>query len=254
VCWLSADDAYVEAAKTASQVALLRSSDVVFDTRFLAGATPAEGRLVRSRWPLAMQASGRLRSYQPDPLLVGLLFANPINGSSILLRRHVFDDVAGFDLALGNIDADADLWLRLSALGVRMTPRAATGIFYRRHAGQTSNKLEEMAEGTALSRLRVIQALADRGRLLPLLDRNRAALRLAVLSRQHRAWPFVTDALTRLMAEGGKGSEPWVRAANWDLARRRLVDRTEADRLWQRADELQQSEEFQRFLRRLDAG
>lgn len=253
VGWLSADDAYVDPRKTSEQLELLEHSDVVFDTQFRTGAAPGTAGLVRARWPLAMHASADLRSFRPDALLVGLLFANPINGSSVLLRRHVFRDVATFDLALGNIDADADMWLRLSALNVRMTPRHAPGIFYRRHAGQTSNRVAEMVEGTAISRLRVIEALHERGLLLRLLRARRSILRLATLSGQHRARPAVASALADLYAQAGNVQEPWVRAVRFDLRRGGLLPApAQMDRLRRRARELQGSAEFQRFLARLD--
>lgn len=251
ICWLSADDAFVQQGKTANQLAMLSDVDVVFDTQFLTGGSVGEAQVVHARWPLAMQLSRDLRSYDPEGLMVGLLMANPINGSSILMRRRIFDELAGFDLALGNVDADGDLWLRLCALGVRMKPRAETGIFYRLHAGQTSNRKSEMDDGTTLTRLRIIQALDDRDLLVPLLQRHATALGLAVLSRQHRAWPDVTAALAQLVSLHSERPARWARAATWDLGRRNLLDPARQEDVGRRARDLHGTEEFQRFLRQL---
>jgi glycosyltransferase involved in cell wall biosynthesis len=254
ISWLSADDAFIERTKTEHQMALLHGGLVVFDTRFRTGPAVDGSRLVRARWPLAMHLSRKLRDHtSPDAVAVGLLMANPVNGTSILMRRHVFDEIAGFDAALGNLSADGDLWLRLSVLGISLTPRHAAGTFYRRHAAQTSQDEPAMTDGTARAYLRVVQALHERDLLVPMLRRNRRVLTLALLSRQHRAWPAITATLARLV-EDDRQLRHWSHAASGDLRRRGLLDQPGIAELTDQARALQASPEFQRFLSRLDLG
>jgi glycosyltransferase involved in cell wall biosynthesis len=254
VSWLSADDALIEKTKTEHQMALLQGSLVVFDTRFRTGPTVDGSHLVRARWPLAMHLSRRLRNHtSPDAVAVGLLMANPVNGTSILMRRHVFDEFAGFDAALGNLSADGDLWLRLSTLGVSMTPRHSAGTFYRRHAAQTSSDEGAMIDGTARAYLRVVWALHDRDLLVPMLRRNRRVLTLALVSRQHRAWPAISATLARLV-EDDRHLRYWGRLTTRDLRRRGLVDERRIAQLTDQAHALQASPEFQRFLCGLEHG
>jgi teichuronic acid biosynthesis glycosyltransferase TuaG len=254
ISWLSADDAFIEKTKTEHQMALLTGGLVVFDTRFHTGPTMDRSHTVRARWPLAMHLSRTLRDYtSPDAVAVGLLMANPVNGTSVLMRRQVLDEIAGFDAALGNLSADGDLWLRLSTLGVSLTPRHSAGTFYRRHAGQTSSDEGAMTDGTARAYLRLVQALHDRDLLIPMLRRNRHVLTLALVSRQHRAWPAITATLARLV-EDDRHLRRWAHLATRDLRRRDLVDERRITELTGQARALQASPEFQRFLSRLEAG
>jgi glycosyltransferase involved in cell wall biosynthesis len=254
ISWLSADDAFIEKTKTEHQLALLQRGLVVFDTRFRTGPTVDRSRLVRARWPLAMHLSRKLRDHTtPDAVAVGLLMANPVNGTSVLMRRHVFDEIAGFDAALGNLSADGDLWLRLSVLGVSLTPRHSAGTFYRRHAAQTSQDEPAMTDGTTRAYLRVVQALHERDLLVSMLRRNRRVLTLALVSRQHRAWPAITATLAGLV-EDDRQLRHWAHVASRDLHRRGLVDLRRIVELTDQARALQASPEFQRFLGKLDRG
>ena len=102
VCWLSADDEFV-AGKIEAQVAAFR-------------AAPDLG-LVHTGYQV-IDATGNLMdtiaapvSIHPDPF-VTVFWKNSLNGSTVMLRRDVFDASGGFDEAL-RADVDADMWLRI---------------------------------------------------------------------------------------------------------------------------------------------
>jgi teichuronic acid biosynthesis glycosyltransferase TuaG len=154
VCWLSADDAYlpgklraqVDAFGVDADLALVCTGYEVVDAR---------DRVIRRQpkphWP------------HPDPL-IAVFWRNPINGSTVMLRREVFDAVGQFDETL-RADVDADMWLRIAS---NHRVRQVDGIFvrYRMHAASLSANRSLMrasmtrvralaiANGTLMARLR----------------------------------------------------------------------------------------------------
>ena len=236
VCWLSADDAYLDPRKIEGQVAALAPGvGAVFDRRFLQGSQPERAEEVVTGWA-TLRSSAATLDLTPPRLLLGLIFQNPINGSSILMRREALDHVGGFDPELKNVDADADLWMRLAAAGWRLVGRDAAGIFYRVHPGQTSADRPTMLRGMALSRTRMILALEESGRLDEVVASGPDLLAGAALHRLHRAVPVPVQALIR--GVGTRASLPWLRLMELDLRRKKMWDSVEADQLIRDAHQL----------------
>lgn len=202
VAWLSADDLYMQPGKTRHQLAILQqdpSLTGVFDWRSYHGAdADSAKKQVPFGWPLLMAASPRLWRMDPSSALLGLMFFNPINGTSILLRRSDFGAGDLFDTELGTFDQDADLWMRMSAAGLRLAGRRTAGTLYRTHPDQNSKNLEAMADGTSVSRIRILLALEQRGLLGPLLADFGPELWMAYASRLHRRRPSVVGTMTDL--------------------------------------------------------
>lgn len=219
ICWLSADDLFVDPDKLLRQASQLHSSaGMVYDSAFLTGADLDSARVVRADWPAAMRVSAPLRRGESAALLLGMFFANPVNGSTVMLARSLLDEVGGFDPALGNVDADADLWMRILASGRPLSGHmGAPSVFYRVHAGQTSANRAGMASGMAVSRIRVMDALLDTGRLDRVLSRGRSILAGALVNRQHRALPTSTQYL--ISAAPANLPEWWRRTVSADLRR-----------------------------------
>lgn len=201
ISWLSADDLFVSQNKTARQIAELerdRCLAGVFDLAALIGADPATARLVRPRWPRLMRLDPRLQKSDPESMLVGLLFANPINGTSVTLRRAAVPWKDLFDTAdsgMAIYDQDSDLWMRMQAVGLRMRGLQQAGTLYRIHPGQSSNKQSQMQRASSISRIRILLGLDKMGRLGPVLQAGRVALSLGVASGVHRYRPAVFSAL-----------------------------------------------------------
>ncbi len=251
ICWLSADDAFVSPEKTSNQLAVMASGvGLVFDAASYIGPTPQTAERAHHRW-----ASGRLSISdavylrRPAWILLSLCFGNPINGSSVMLRREVVREVGTFDPVLRNIDQDSDLWMRLCALGVRFRSADQAGVFYRIHPGQTSNLTSEVDLGCTLTRIRVLKALADRGWLGGLLD---AAWPVLLLTRPGR-YAFrsvVAQALCVLGRDSRCGVIPHfiLSGLGGELRRRGYWDEDRLSDALREADASAQSEEFQRFI------
>jgi teichuronic acid biosynthesis glycosyltransferase TuaG len=174
VCWLSADDQYlpgklraqVEAFGADARLALVCTGFEVVDSH---------DRVIRRqpspRWP------------HPDPF-IAVFWRNPINGSTVMLRRDVFDAAGGFDETL-RADVDADMWLRIA---MNRPIRQVDGVFvrYRIHASSLSaNRLlmresmtrvraRAIADGTLMNRLRASNP-ATAPRLLALMSAEYAS-------------------------------------------------------------------------------
>lgn len=253
VCWLSADDAFAQREKTAAQLSLLEDADVVFDSRWLEGPTQQEAKVVRGHWPRFMGFHPSLRSYDSRATLLGLMFANPINGSTVMLRRASLD-VCTFDRVLGNLSADGDLWMRFAALGIRFQQRVAHSVFYRRHPQQTSGNVAAMTAGAAVARLRILDLLSEVGLLRPLLDEHSPLLLAAVSSGVHRWAPYSSHFLARACSRSGRPDVRMLgRLMLTDLERNCAVGQ-QAERLLMRARELKHSDEFERFRAGVERG
>lgn len=234
VAWLSADDVYVDPDKTTRQLRAMRpGTAMVFDWRFLTGKNIAEAEAVSVGWPRLLHDRSQ-RALSPRANFLSLMYANPINGSSALMRRDVLRQVGGFDFRLGNVDADADLWMRLSVAGWTISGSDAVGIFYRVHSRQTSQDQPAMATGMTLSRVRMLLMLQRWG-LLDSLVAETAVLAGAFRHRLHRPFAVPTHVLS--MSRAGRRNI-WLRAMRADLSRKHLWDEAAAQHAVAEAEEL----------------
>jgi len=182
VCWLSADDLYlpgklraqVRAFDADGDVALVCTGFEVVDTH-----DRVIRRQPRPQWP------------HPDPF-VAVFWRNPINGSTVMMRRQVFDAVGGFDETL-RADVDADMWLRI-ATDHRI--HQVDGIFvrYRVHAASLSAdrslmrasmtrvRSRAIATGTLTARLRASNPRIA-SRLLALMSAEYAGRGMSALAQ-----------------------------------------------------------------------
>jgi teichuronic acid biosynthesis glycosyltransferase TuaG len=103
ICWLSADDEFLP-GKVSAQVAYLAGHpDVAMCCTGFVVIDGADRVIRHQRAP---------RWAHPDPL-VAVFWRNPINGSTVMLRRSVYDAVGPFDEHLA-VDVDADMWMRIA--------------------------------------------------------------------------------------------------------------------------------------------
>lgn len=259
LCWLSADDTYWGTTKLSEQVAQLAAGAVIsYSQSFYQGPSPssADNVLQVGRWHHRFRWLDSALLTRPNARLVALLFVVPINGSTVMIRRDAWERLGTFDPVLGNIDQDSDMWLRYSALGARFALIEGPAGFYRVHAGQTSNLREECTLGAAVTRIRMLMALEESGRLARVL--GRAWPMLALGSRltwvQRRALPG------RYLAEAGLRTSRnplvrfWLRRLERTLAANALVDEGAYEAAVQRARETFGSEEYVRFREMLRTG
>lgn len=253
VCWLSADDAYVCPEKTARQIQVMAAgADLSYSSVNYWGDSAKTGESVEIHW--SGRSWVRDEWYLENPLwcLLSLNIGNPINGSSVMIRRETLQRLGTFDASLRNIDQDGDLWLRLSALGARFTVVEGASVFYRIHPGQTTNQTEAVDWGCALTRARVLLALREAAALGHVLDRAWPALLLA-RPGGFAFFSLVSQTLCHLGLESGCGPIPRLilHGLKWQLRRRGHWDEARVKLLLQEAAVSAQSEEFARFVRLL---
>lgn len=253
VCWLSADDAFVSPDKTSIQLqAMAGGAGVCYCMHSRIGEAPDTAPEVTHHWSPRRARQDQSYLDKSSWRLLALNLGNPINGSSVMIRRDVIDNVANFDPVLRNIDQDSDMWMRMTALGVKFAAADVTGSFYRIHEGQTSNLTEDVEWGCAITRVRVLKALRDSARLGPLLD---AAWPVMLLARpgQYRYFSLVSQALCMLGERSGCGIVPRFLLASLKrrLERKGYWQPERMERLFADAATAAKSDEFQLFLKRL---
>ena len=256
ICWLSADDAFIDPGKTDAQMRALAAGDGLIYCRGLAlGLTPGDVRHEVRHWFPKLPSADRLFEAWPSWRLLMLLFRNAINGSSVMIPRFAIEEFGTFDPAVGSIDQDGDLWMRYSALGMRFRCVESEAVFYRIHPGQTTNLTDSVDRGCTMNRLRILLALEESGRLGRVLRRSWPVL-LPLLRGGYRLWPAVSRRL--VLAGSASNCGPVARVLLGCLRGR--LDR---DGLWGGAQDAELvaaaraamgSEEFVRFRRILLAG
>lgn len=124
VCWLSADDEFLPGKLDAQVAAFQRNAQL---------------GMVHTGYERVDGSGGHLDTVfdpaqaHPDPF-VTVFWRNSLNGSTVMLRRDVFDAVGGFDESL-RADVDADMWLRIMR---RWDVGVVPGVYVRYRVHQNS--------------------------------------------------------------------------------------------------------------------
>lgn len=218
VCWLSADDEFLPGKLQAQVEAFLADPDLsLCSTGF--DVVDATGNMVRrnpaSRWR------------HPDPF-VAVLWANPINGSTVMVRRVVFDEVGYFNTSL-RADVDADMWLRI-APGGRIVQLEGAFLRYRVHRASLSANRALMIDSMTRVRLPHVQSGELRRRLGP--GRHAADI-LATMAAEYgwRGLRLLGEAMLHESEAAGRAwrSQGLARAAllvaRWERPHRFLITR-----------------------------
>ncbi len=198
VCWLSADDEFLPGKLEAQVAAFLESPDVGM---VHTGYTDVDG-------------SGAVLRTAPVPAVVdadpfvNVFWRNSTNGSTVMLRRDVFDELGGFDETL-RADVDADMWMRIA---MRWPIAAVPGVYvrYRVHRNSLSANVPLMVASMTAVRRRHLDELRRR-----VADRPDAPTLLARMSADFAAQRMDELAGT-LLAESrrhGRASRHQARAA-----------------------------------------
>ena len=126
-----------------------------------------------------------------------LLYFNPINGSSIMIKKDCYMKFGQFDPILRNIDADGDLFMRYSVLGLKMTRVPGSPVFYREHEHQTSKNVYQMTYQTEVVRLRLLTILERSDLLESYLKKFFIFFAYIFLKKQYLHRPFTTIFLCK---------------------------------------------------------
>jgi len=257
VCWLSSDDAFVDERKTEHQLTAMARTGAAWSyyQDYYAGSAMSSAHLVQPNYMPRMRLLNPIFTGDPGLMLMMMLFRNPVNGSSVMIRRSSL--LSGeFDPFLRNVDPDGDLWMRYSALGLRAVALPGAPMFYRVHGAQTSRDKVKMLKGIEVVRLRLLKTLSSLGLLGPLVDKFAPCFVLLMLERKIE-YPYTAEFLGRYILETRESrSRLVVLAASKALpAFEREAKATTVDRadLIKSVDGGLHSEEFDRFVTRLSS-
>ena len=197
VCWLSADDMFTDREKIEKQILYMKrtGADWGYFRDYYSGQHLSTARLVKSSYLPRLRILDPLFVHDSDLRLAMLLFRNPINGSSVMIKKDCVEAYGQFDPITRNVDADGDLWMRYSALGLRLVAAKGAPVFYREHSMQTSKKELAMLYGCDLTRVRIMATLAKKGNLARLAKKFSPFLPILVETNYHIARPFVSQFL-----------------------------------------------------------
>ena len=207
VCWLSSDDVFLPGKLRRQVDAFREEPDLGFCyTGFV--TMDAEGRDLRD--------VSDVPTIHPD-LFVSVFWANPVNGSTVMMPRAIFDEVGPFDETL-RADVDGDMWLRvLKTRRARYLPGAS--LRYRIHdaalsadkplmrASKSQVRRARLRDGSLVARLRA----SDPVRTWPAILARMSAqfTKISMPGRRPRAASCVVPR----RASRGPTSDPATKAA-----------------------------------------
>ena len=197
ICWLSADDYYVDKNKIENQYTHMKNNGYLlsYDKGHIEGSSLQNVISVTQNFLPFTKIFDKLFLNDTNVLLLLTLLRNPINGSTIMMSKTCFDTCGNFDATLRNIDADADLWLRYCALGVRMGPINQCSVFYRLHEDQTSKDTKKMMYGCELVRLRILSIISSNENFQTSIKRFFPVYIILLVTRHQNGFPYTSKFL-----------------------------------------------------------
>ncbi len=197
VSWLSADDIFLSKGKIQKQVETMRKTgaDWSYFRDFYQGADISNAKLVRSSYLPHLPILNPLFIRDSDLRLALLIFRNPINGSSVMIEKECLQANGQFDPVTRNVDLDGDLWMRYSALGLKLVAVKGAPVFYRQHPMQTSKRRLDMLYGCELTRIRILMVLKKKGNLTELAKKIVPFLPILIKTNQHICRPLASQFL-----------------------------------------------------------
>ena len=145
ICWLSSDDAYLP-SKIQAQVELALADDSI--------------DLIYTDW-FSIDADGKTLKevkspYYKEGTLKRLLFGNFINGSSVLMKKTIWQEAGGFNTDLV-ADVDGFMWHRLLLANKKFAHVPQTLIYYRIQSQNQSSNMPLMRHFSDLVILNTLQ-------------------------------------------------------------------------------------------------
>jgi len=197
ICWLSADDIFIDKKKVKKQLAHMKRTQAnwsYFKNCYM-GTTLSNSKLVLTSYLPRLPILDSLFIHNPDLRLASLLFRNSINGSSVMIKKEAAESYGQFDPNTRNIDGDGDLWMRYSALKLKLEAIEGAPVFYREHRKQTSKRKDQMIYGCELTRIRILKTFEKNSKLEILIKKFAPFLPVILKTRQHFKRPLVSEFL-----------------------------------------------------------
>jgi len=197
VCWLSSDDAFIDKRKVQKQVDFMKKTNALWSyfRDYYTGITISSAVISRGSYLQYLRILDSVFIHDSDLRLMLLLFRNPINGSSTMIKRNCIEAYGQFDPITRNVDGDGDLWMRYSALRLKLQVLKGASVFYRVHPKQTSKRKNLMMHGSELTRMRILLTLERKGNLVKLIKKFTPYLAIILMTKEHLNRPFVSEFL-----------------------------------------------------------
>ena len=197
ICWLSADDMFIDKEKVTKQVAHMKRTRANWSyfKKCYMGTNLSKSKLELPSYLPRLPMLDSLFIHNPDLRLAALLFRNPVNGSSVMIKKETAQLYGQFDPTTRNIDGDGDLWMRYSALKLKLEAVEGAPVFYREHGKQTSKRIDQMIYGCELTRIRILRALEKNSKLELIIKKLASFLPIILETKQHFKRPLVSEFL-----------------------------------------------------------
>jgi glycosyltransferase involved in cell wall biosynthesis len=197
ICWLSADDMFLDREKVKKQISCMKRSgaDWSYFRDCYSGSNVSTSRLIKTSYLPRLGIFDPFFIHNSDLRLAMLFFRNPINGSSVMIKKECVESYGQFDPSTRNVDADGDLWMRYSALNLKLAALKGASIFYREHSGQTSKRKNEMLIGCELTRVRMLITLKEKNRLARIIKKFAHIFPIIIEAKSYRNRPFTSEFL-----------------------------------------------------------
>jgi len=195
VCWLSADDMFVDKMKIQRQVDYMSRKGAAWSyfRDYYRGAAYSDSSLIKTSYLPRLRILDPLFIHDSEMRLMIFLFKVPINGSSVMISRDCVEKHGQFDPTTKNVDSDGDLWMRYSALNAKLAILNGAPLFNKEHPLQTSKKKETMLYGCQLTRMRMLLALETKGILAKLIKKMTPLFPIVLRYKYHLGMPFVSE-------------------------------------------------------------
>ncbi|NWF87074.1 glycosyltransferase family 2 protein [Candidatus Bathyarchaeota archaeon] len=197
ICWLSADDAFIDKRKIEKQVDFMEKTSASWSyfQDFYQGTDLSKAVLMKCSYLRYLRILDPVFIQNSDLRLMMLMFQNPINGSSIMVKKDCVNRYGNFDPVLRNVDGDGDLWMRYSVLKLKLALLKGATVFYRVHSAQTSQKKTVMMHGCELTRMRILLTLERMSSLTSMIKQFTPFFLVILLTKQYLARSFVSEFL-----------------------------------------------------------
>jgi len=195
ISWLSADDTFIDKLKLELQIKIMKEKNIDWSyyNNFYIGENAQNSVLVKPNYIPHLRYLNNIFINKNNLRSMSLLFTNPIQGSSIMIKKEIIEEYGQFDPILNNADADGDLWLRYSILGPKLMAINGAPIFYREHPNQLSLKIKDMIYGSDLTRCRILHTYEEKDILIPYLRRFLPLVLIYFKNNYHLSRPFVSE-------------------------------------------------------------
>jgi glycosyltransferase involved in cell wall biosynthesis len=203
VCWLSADDMFIDKEKISKQTVHIKTNeaDWGYFKDYYAGESLSNMRFVKTTYLPKLRVLDSFFIRDSDLRLALLLFKNPVNGSSVIIKKDCVETCGQFDPSTRNIDGDGDLWMRYSALKLKLAAQKGAPVFYREHGQQTSKKKDQMMYGCELTRMRMLLVLKRTEKLAEIIRKFTPYFLIILQAKKHFDRPLVSEFLFNYIIE-----------------------------------------------------